>query len=74
MTDLLIRDVPEDAQRIDAAQELGLVEADGDGVIAMARPGLPCGLLGRQDLSEPVRVARSVEVDGVVQKCQARLV
>ena len=60
--------------RIEAAQNLALVETKGDGVIGLPRPGLPRGLLARQHDRQPIEVGDEAAIDRLVEREQPRLV
>jgi len=60
--------------RVDAAQQLALVVAQGDRMISLARARLPCRLLARQHDRKTVEVGHEIPVPLLIEGKQARLV
>ena len=67
--DLVLKELSEAATtRIHAAQELAFVEAKGDGVICLPRPGLPRWLLTSQNDCEPIEIGHHAPLDWLVER------
>jgi hypothetical protein len=60
--------------RVDAVQELALVEAEADRVVGLPLPRRPGGPLPGHDLGEALRIRDRVPVDLLVEAEPARLV
>ena len=60
--------------RIDPAQQLAFVEAEGDRVIRLPRARLPRRLLASEDDRQPIEVGDHAPVDRLVEREQAGLV
>ena len=60
--------------RVDAAQQLALVEPERDRVVGLARSGFPRGRLPRHDRCQAIEVGHRVPIDRLVEREQARLV
>ena len=70
--DLVLEELSQAAMlRIDAPQQLALVEAERDGVIGLPRTGLPCGLLTRQHDRQAIEVGDEARDRRVVEREQA---
>ena len=73
--DLVCEVAPErPALRVDAPDQLALVPAERDPVVAVARARLPRRLLRRDRRADAVEVEQVVEVEALVDRAQSRLV
>jgi hypothetical protein len=59
---------------IDPAQQLALIEAEGNGVIGQPRSGLPCRFLTRQHAGETIEIGDEAAIERIVQRIQPGLV
>ena len=59
--------------RIHAAQQLAFVEPQGEGMVGLARAGLPCRLLTGQHHREAIEVGHHAAINGFVEREESRL-
>ena len=59
--------------RIHAAHQFAFIEPQGEGMVGLARAGLPCRLLTGQDHREAIEVGHDAAIDGFVEREESRL-
>ena len=73
--DLILEELSEAAMvRIDTAHQLAFIEPEGDGVVGLARSGLPRRFLTGEDDRQPIEVGDDAAIDGFVEREQSGLV